>query len=58
MKTAGFSVPSALPATACRAHLRRGEPRLGLNAEFEKLNDEAKKLEAQIAENIKALFGE
>ena len=31
---------------------------LGLNAEFENLSDEAKKLEAQIAENIKALFGE
>lgn len=31
---------------------------LGLNAEFEALNDEAKKLEAEIAGNIKALFGE
>ena len=27
-----------------------------LNAEFEALNDEAKKLEAQIADNIKRLF--
>ena len=33
------------------------ETMLGLNAEFEALNDEAKKLEAQIADNIKALFG-
>lgn len=31
---------------------------LGLNAEFESLNAEAKTLEAQIAENMKALFGE
>ena len=31
---------------------------LGLNAEYEALNAEAKKLEGQIAENIKALFGE
>jgi len=31
---------------------------LGLNAEFEKLNAEARELEAQIAGNIKALFGE
>ena len=29
---------------------------LGLNAEFESLNDEAKKLEAEIAENLKRLF--
>ena len=34
------------------------ETMLGLNAEFEALNEEAKKLEEQIAENIKALFGE
>jgi type I restriction enzyme M protein len=34
------------------------ETMLGLNAEFEALNEEAKKLEAQISENIKALFGE
>ena len=34
------------------------ETMLGLNAEFETLNEEAKKLETQIAENIKALFGE
>ena len=34
------------------------ETMLGLNAEFEALNGEAKKLEEQIAENIKALFGE
>ena len=33
------------------------ETMLGLNAEFESLNEEAKKLEAQIADNIKALFG-
>ena len=31
---------------------------LGLNAEFESLNDEAKKLEKQIAKNVRALFGE
>lgn len=31
---------------------------LGLNKEFEDMNAEAKALEAQIAENIKALFGE
>ena len=34
------------------------ETMLGLNAEFEALNKEAKKLEEQIAGNIKALFGE
>ena len=34
------------------------ETMIGLNAEFEALNEEAKKLEEQIAENIKALFGE
>ena len=34
------------------------ETMLGLNAEYEALNAEAKKLEGQIAENIKALFGE
>ena len=34
------------------------ETMLGLNAEFDKLNEEAKTLEAQIAKNIKALFGE
>ena len=34
------------------------EKMLGLNAEFAKLNDEAKKLEEQIAGNIKKLFGE
>ena len=34
------------------------ETMLGLNAEFESLNEEAKKLEAEIAGNIKALFGE
>ncbi len=34
------------------------ETMLGLNAEFESLNDEAKKLEKQIAGNIKKLFGE
>lgn len=34
------------------------ETMLGLNAEFEALNAEAKKLEAQIAGNIQALFGE
>ena len=33
------------------------ETMLDLNAEFESLNDEARKLEAQIADNIKALFG-
>lgn len=32
------------------------ETMLGLNAEFESLNEEAKKLEAQIADNIKRLF--
>ena len=58
MKTAGFSVPSALRAAACRARLRRRDTMLGLNAEFAALNDEAKKLEAQIAGNLKALFGE
>lgn len=31
---------------------------IGLNTEFESLNEEAKKLEGQIAANIKALFGE
>ncbi|MBR5161095.1 MAG: N-6 DNA methylase [Thermoguttaceae bacterium] len=31
---------------------------LGLNAEFESLNDEAKKLEKQIAKNVRALFGD
>ena len=31
---------------------------LGLNKDFEDMNAEAKALEAQIAENIKALFGE
>ena len=34
------------------------ETMLGLNAEFERSNEEAKKLEEQIAGNIKALFGE
>ena len=34
------------------------EKMLGLNAEFAKLNDEAKTLETEIAANIKALFGE
>ncbi len=34
------------------------ETMLGLNAEFESLNEEAKKLESEIAGNIKALFGE
>ena len=34
------------------------ETMLGLNAEFESLNGEAKKLEAEIAGNIKAMFGE
>lgn len=34
------------------------ETMLGLNAEFEALNGEAKRLEEQIADNIKALFGE
>ena len=34
------------------------ETMLGLNAEFEALNEEAKKLESEIAGNIKALFGE
>ena len=33
------------------------ETMLGLNAEYEALNAEAKKLEGQIAENIKALLG-
>jgi len=33
------------------------ETMLGLNAEFEALNEEARKLEAEIAGNIKALFG-
>ena len=33
------------------------ETMLGLNAEFESLNDEAKKLEKQIAKNLKELFG-
>ncbi|MBQ9436842.1 MAG: N-6 DNA methylase [Lachnospiraceae bacterium] len=32
------------------------ETMLGLNAEFESLNDAAKKLEAEIAENLKRLF--
>ena len=32
------------------------ETMLGLNAEFELLNDEVKKLEAEIAENLKRLF--
>ena len=31
---------------------------LGLNAEFEALNAEAKKLESEIAGNIRGLFGE
>ena len=31
---------------------------LGLNAEFESLNGDAKKLEKQIAKNVRALFGE
>jgi hypothetical protein len=31
---------------------------LRLNVEFEALNEAAKKLEAEIAGNIKALFGE
>ena len=34
------------------------ETMLGLNRELTELNNEAKELEAQIAENIKALFGE
>lgn len=34
------------------------ETMLGLNAEFEALNEEAKELEAEIAANIKMLFGE
>ena len=34
------------------------ETMLGLNAEYEALNGEAKKFEEQIADNIKALFGE
>ena len=34
------------------------ETMLGLNAEFGSLNEEAKKLEAEIAANIKILFGE
>lgn len=34
------------------------ETMLGLNAEFEALNAEAKRLEEQIARNIQALFGE
>ena len=34
------------------------ETMLGLNAEFEALNDEAKELEAQIAGSIRTLFGE
>ena len=34
------------------------ETMLRLNAEFEALNAEAKKLEEQIAGNIKALFGD
>ena len=34
------------------------ETMLGLNAEFESLNDEAKKLEKQIAKNVRALFGD
>lgn len=34
------------------------ETMLGLNAEFEALNEEAKMLETEIAGNIKALFGE
>ena len=34
------------------------ETMLGLNAEFESLNDEARKLEKQIAKNVRALFGE
>ena len=34
------------------------ETMLGLNAEFEALNEEARKLEAEIAGNIKAMFGE
>ena len=33
------------------------ETMLGLNAEFEALNEKAKKLEVEIAGNIKALFG-
>ena len=33
------------------------ETMLGLDAEFEALNEEAKKLEAEVAGNIKALFG-
>ena len=33
------------------------EAMLGLNAEFEAMNEEVKKLEAEIAGNIKALFG-
>ena len=33
------------------------ETMLGLNADFEALNDEAKKLEKQIVKNIKGLFG-
>ncbi len=34
------------------------ETMLGLHTEFEALNAEAKELEAQIAENLKTLFGE
>ena len=34
------------------------EKMLGLNSEFAKLNEDAKKLETEIAANIKALFGE
>lgn len=34
------------------------ETMLGLNAEFEALNGEARKLEEQIADNIRGLFGE
>ena len=34
------------------------ETMLGLNRELTELNNEAKELEAQISENIKALFGE
>ena len=34
------------------------ETMLGLNMEFEALNEEARKLEAEIAANMKALFGE
>jgi len=32
------------------------ETMLGLNAEFEALNEEAKKLEAQISLNLRGLF--